>query len=95
MNPRVFNLCKGKAPPSKTAEVDIVGRGVERIFPGVSRERCMENYERIAREDRPDEEVRLVLPGVTGEEQAEELRRAVVELYRRGRKPPGGYGGIF
>lgn len=55
----------------------------------------MENYERIAREDRPDEEVRLVLPGVTGEEQAEELRRAVVELYRRGRKPPGGYGGIF
>lgn len=127
------------------SHVDIVGRGVERIFLGVSRERCMEIYERMAREgkltarvslhinpcvdgvesydsimraldemklpefrdpnwvqartvkifgdqglwlrpreDRPDGEGRSVFPGVTNEEQMEELRRTIIELHRRG-----------
>lgn len=128
-----------------TSHVDIVGRGVERIFLGVSRERCMEIYERMSREgkltarvslhinpcvdgvesydsimqamdemklpefrdpnwvqaktikifgdqglwlrpreDRPNGEGRSVFPGQTDEEQAEELRRTIIELHRRG-----------
>lgn len=128
-----------------TSHVDIVGRGVERIFLGVSRERCMEIYERMSREgkltarvslhinpcvdgvesydsimqamdemklpefrdpnwvqaktikifgdqglwlrpreDRPNGEGRSVFPGQTDEEQAEELRRTIIGLHRRG-----------
>lgn len=36
------------------------------------------------REDRPDGEGRSVFPGVTNEEQMEELRRTIIELHRRG-----------
>ena len=141
----ILRVQKALNAQGATSHNDIVGRGVERIFKGISRERCIAVYERMAgegkltarvslainpcvdgvesydsimnaldemtfpefhdtnwvqaravklfgdqgawlrpREDRPAGEGRSVWPGVSNEEQAEEIRRSIIELHRRG-----------
>ena len=64
-----------------TSHVDIVGRGVERIFLGVSRERCMDIYERMAREGKLTARVSLhINPCVDGVESYESILLALAEM---------------
>lgn len=63
------------------SHADIVGRGVERIFLGVSRERCMEIYERMAREGRLTARVSLHINHcVDGVESYDSILRALDEM---------------
>ena len=64
-----------------TSHNDIVGRGVERIFLGVSREKCMEVYERMAREGKLTARVSLGINAcVDGVESYDSFMQALDEM---------------
>lgn len=64
-----------------TSHNDIVGRGVERIFKGVGGEKCIEVYERMAREGKLTARVSLAVNAcVDGVETCESFLRALDEM---------------
>ena len=77
----ILRVQKALNAQGATSHTDIVGRGVERIFLGVSRERCMEIYERMAREGKLTARVSLAINAcVDGVESYDSFMKALDEM---------------